>query len=53
MLIWIACLILFGVPIGYLCLDLVEERRARAAKLERIRSRLQEKESEARVGAED
>lgn len=53
MIIWIAFLLLFGIPLGYLCLDLVEERRARAAKLERIRSRLQEKETEARSTAED
>jgi hypothetical protein len=53
MLIWIAVLILFGLPIAYLLLDLVEERRARAAKLERIRTRLQQKETETRVGAED
>lgn len=49
MLLWIILLTAFVLPLGCLCVDLLEERGARTAKLERIRSRIRQKEAEADV----
>lgn len=47
MLLWVILFAAFVLPLAYLCLDLLEERDARAAKLERIRRKIAEKEAEA------
>lgn len=47
MLLWIIVLTAFVLPLGFLGLDLIEERGARAARLERLRNRIEQKEADA------